>query len=894
MAKRARLWNETILYDEPAPPYSVQAEAVTFTEFPKNFWKRSRGKARSSEAKVDWIDVTNIFPHMPGSIQSEDGKVLVPSVIYVPQVGCLIANPIPDGRYQIDLDYFTPFGEHTDAWIDEAPAATGAQERMLYMTNGEELAAGQWTGIESNFHLPSNSHFAFMLWMSRPPREESSGQPTRKKFQGVVVRFAYDAQSEIRLWFPIEGDMVVYYRHNELTGGQWVAAQTGTAAARFGQRSSSLDTEKARGSVLGTVKMIQVAFLGLGLAITSDYWQSCVVVNLPLQSAESQPPYYWGIPWQAPSSPIQFMGNCGQWGAAFFPIYMPESSYSLTYVDDPEAPTPYTKLEYAGAAFRGPVRRVHYDWANNPNDWEFVTRQQLPTGGENVHILSCFDSSGDPIQGAATVTRDGGTPDTRYRFEWICLMAPAKHEITCDAGTFYTYTSPQLYSVIAMKRAYIVSNSSTWTDVSNNVKRISISAGEDGRITGQLTLDRRAFSDSKAQNWLKYRRRVVNLQAGWADSAGNHITADGAAKLYGFATRPQALQGRGIKAELEFPLMDYISTLAAEGRGIDLPPGDGFQLKWLLEYILESVGIGPDLYTPPFGDVDKGVEDLGIYVPVGDLAAPAFKLSPRSTLMTLIQKLQILGLGARLWQNGEYVTWSCQWCGRKRNNTPGDTHYWYNHVVGGPKSAGCRAWDMERTGTSYLHSNGLYYGIDLEVFLGISHAPLSVQAGVEVLKGDLLGPIERPELTRAEDLYTTVKVYGQTYYLGSRGQRELREYTITLPNWDAIKDSTHPDYIGHEKVYAIGPEAWLRDVRWLRAIGLVEYYKRCFSWPRVAVRVPFWPAANLGKVFIIYCDDTLGLNNTIWRIVSYRHNLDATAGNLASYGSTELVGIKIS
>ena len=444
--------------------------------------------------------------------------------------------------------------------------------------------------------------------------------------------------------------------------------------------------------------------------------------------------------------------------------------------------------------------------------------------------------------------------------------------------------------VTVRKEPYLVENSGTYTLVGSGLKRVSLEAAEDGRVTGTAVLDRKTFTNSQVQGWLKYRRRVVHLFIGWADADGNAITEDGTADFYGFAMRPMTRQGRGVSPELEFPLMDYLSALARDQRGIDLPAGDGYYLTYLLKYILHSVGIGPDLYTS--SDADKGIEDLGLVIPVGDLEAPAFKLSQRSTLPALIDKLKLLGLGARLWINDGYVTWSCRWGGRKRVNGPADTHHWYYHLT--PASTGCRSWDIERSGTSYLHSNGLLYGIDLEVFLGARHAPLATQTGAEALKGDLLDPLERPELTRSEDLYTTVKVYGQSFYLGYRGQRELRETTFVFPNWKALRDPTHQDYIGHQKVFPIGPEEWLRDKRWLRAIGLVEFYKRCFSWPRIRVRVPFWPKAKLGKVFILYCDDDLGLNNTIWRIVSYRHNLDATAGRLPSYASTELEGIKIS
>jgi len=824
---------------------------------------------------MSYVDVTEIFPLHPEGVivdTAQGKRVYVPAVTYVSSIGSAFLTPIPNGAVKMDLSYFTPGGEHAGDWMDDVPSLPGVKNRWLIMPNGDALEPGQWNILTSNFTLPPNPTIIFQLAMANRVPEETEGegegepQPETRDFQGVVVDFGRNERRYIRLWFAIEGGIAVEYCDNVLTSGQAVYVQLGGAGSYYAELPALMSIN--RGEARGVRMMVQIMKTVGGIAITTNWWRNCILINLPLESNDDfAPPHLWGIPWQIPASPITFMGNCGIWALSYFPTWMPRE----------------------GGTINGPVRNCAYNWVNNPNPWEFRSLIMVPTEGGSITVSPCFDNSGNPIPGRATIPSvDGGSPDERWRFEWQACLTPAEWTYG-ETQQFKTYTSPHLLSVTAYKRAYVEQNTSTYRDITADVKSINIDAAESGAVTGEVEIDRKPW-EAMLSNWTRYRRRTAQLALWWTDPQGNPVglVPEGQYDFGGMASRPQATTGRGTSPILSFPIADYLSALGSDNRVIDIPPGDAWPLKDYLEYILQSAGIGPALYTSE--DVDKGLEDLGIVIPAGDLTAPAFKGSAEATVAGLVDSLRLIGLGARLWVNGGIVTWSCQYCGYKRSPDPEDPHFWYNHISGGYRSPGCLEFDKLR-GTLYEPGDGYTYGYDIAVFLGIKNAPLS--RTTSGLYGDALEPLALPELDTEENIYSTIKTYGQSYYLGQAGQREIREYTVVATKWDALNNPYSADYTGQDKIFAIGPAAWLKDPRWIRAITLMEYYRRCFSWQRLNVTIPFWPGAKVGRVFLVHGGKDLGLDGTLWRVIRYRHTLRAGAKDVRSYAATQLTGVKI-
>ena len=327
-----------------------------------------------------------------------------------------------------------------------------------------------------------------------------------------------------------------------------------------------------------------------------------------------------------------------------------------------------------------------------------------------------------------------------------------------------------------------------------------------------------------------------------------------------------------------------------------MPVFDFWPLTDAIKYCLWSVGIGPACYEGL--NLNEGIEDLGILLPPGDLSAPAWK--PAGTVMDIMRSFGMVGLGARLWTSNGYVTWSCPYCGCKRSSVIADDqgnpnpHFWLNHVKWAYKSYGCRVWDLAQADAVEWTDpgNGLIYGIHLVAYLGQTSAPADVQNGTETLKGTLLGPISIPELMGHDELFNLVKVYGGKAHIGESGQRETREYTEVFPNWDALTNPANPDHIGYEKVFDIEHQAWLTSPLWMLALGLLVYYQKCFTWPRIKIEVPFWANAALGKVFYLSCDDDLDMNGSIWRVTSFRHGINASGKSVRDM-MTEVEGVKI-
>ncbi len=496
---------------EPGQQYQVKYDGFARTDLMAELLKTSGAHSNF----VDWQG-------QPSS--GSKARYAAATTIAEGKLNCVQARPFLDLSQEIGLGHFTPM---SGTWMGLKGLGL-PNEIKLYQSDG---SPNQYTGIKSNFALPTNPVFCVSLYRAEPsPEHDWVECPPYTE-----IHFGIGEQETWALVLPYAGTLYLMY-HDE---DGW---------RRVTESEGSVEIPTLEGFAAGQRLLLWVAVVRGRIVVSTDGFRENVwVYEVP------------GYTLRVPKGKISLLHNAGQWMFSFFPIRMPTA-----YVDSAPIEANYDTQDSQGRLLLNLRHLAVID--DDENELKKVVAED--TTAERTDLT--------PTQRAWRVTIEPYV----YEEEEV-----GKDPETGESVDFRTCVSPELYAVQIGQYGEVMNNGEmTSNEIASDVIAIRGDHAEKLQaVAYELELDNQL---GQYTNCEEYRR--VRVELGWKMS-------DDTTELWptftGHIVEPPPAVLPGGKGRLEVAALDPTVRLRDEKADGRCPVFDGWKVKDVFHWVLDRCGL---------------------------------------------------------------------------------------------------------------------------------------------------------------------------------------------------------------------------------------------------------------------------------------------------------------